>query len=151
MIKRFWRLVEHYLTRKIGVEIKCCLTFFMMLCFYSIYKLAIGSDSANIWHMLQMVLLAYVLDWIQLLLHADFDEVDSLGLKEWLVVLVGSAVYTAAAWLFCWFDGSVSVIIGFGAYMVAVYLCTFLIYAIKRGIDAKLLNEELKAFQAREE
>ena len=101
--------------------------------------------------MLQMVLLAYVLDWIQALVRADFDEVDRLGWKEWLVTLLGSAIYACAGWLLDWFDGRVAVTVGFGAYMVVVYWCTFWIYAIKRAIDAKLLNEELKAFQARTE
>jgi len=33
--------------------------------------------------------------------------------------------------------------------MVIAYLCTFLIYKIKRVIDAKLLNMDLKYFKER--
>ena len=99
--------------------------------------------------MLEMVLLAYVLEWIQVLLHSDFDEVDRLGLKEWLVILIGSLVYAVAGHFGSWFDKSISVCAGFWLYMVVAYLCTFLIYAIKRAIDAKLLNNDLKHFQER--
>lgn len=149
MSKRIRTFLEQYLTRKIGAEIKCCLTFFLILCFYCIYRWICGFTQAGMIHMLEMVWLAYILEWIQVLMHSDFDEVDRLQLKEWLVILIGSAVYALIGHFCGWFDGKVIVGIGFGVYMVIAYLCTFWIYAIKRAIDAKMLNNDLKHFHER--
>ena len=151
MSKKVWPFFERYLTMKIGVEIKCCLSFLLILCYYCIYRLFCGIADASILHMLEMILLAYVLGWIQVLLGSDFDEVDRLRLKEWLVVLLGSCVYALAGHWGSWFDGNIPVCIGFGIYMVCAYLCTFLVYKLKRVIDAKHLNDDLKLFQKREE
>lgn len=149
MIKKIWAFIEQYLTRKIGAEIKCCLTFFLILCFYCIYRLLSGFTDAVILHMLEMVLLAYVLEWIQLLMHSDFDEVDRLGIKEWLVVLVGSSIYALVGHFGNWFEQSIGAGVCFFLYMACAYLCTFLVYKIKRVIDAKHLNDDLKQFQKR--
>lgn len=140
-------LFEEYLTRKIGAEIKCCLTFLLILCYYCAYKLVIGFEAAGILHMFEMVWTAYILEWIQVLLHSDFDEVDRLSLKEWFVVLGGSLIYALISLLCGWFAGNIPVTIGFFVYMIVAYLCTYLIYKIKRTIDAKMLNNDLRAFQ----
>lgn len=149
MSKKIWSFLERYLTMKIGVEFKCCISFFCILCFYCVYRLVLGAMDASIAHMVEMVFLAYLLGWIQALVGSDFDEVDRLGLKEWLVILLGSFAYALTAHWGRWFDGSTGIIIGFGLYMVGVYLSTFLMYKMKRAIDAKLLNEDLKDFQDR--
>lgn len=148
-MKKILEFIERYLTRKIGVEIKCCLMFFMILCFYCGYKLIGGTMDANILHMLEMVLLAYLLGWIQALIGSDFDEVDKLCTKDWTVVLVGSSIYTIASFAFGWFEKNLIVTAVFAGYMIVTYLCIFLIYKIKRAIDAKLLNDDLKQFQQR--
>ena len=142
-------LLEGYLTRKIGAEIKCCLTFFLILCYYCAYRLIIGFDGASILHMFEMVWVAYILEWIQVLLHSDFDEVDRLSLKEWLVILGGSLIYALISLLCGWFASTIPMIVGFFVYMIVVYLCTYLVYKIKRTIDAKMLNDDLKSFQER--
>lgn len=149
MSKKVRMFLESYLTKKIGAEIKCCLAFFLILCFYCAYRWIMGFTEAGIIHMLEMVWLAYVLQWIQILLHSDFDEVDTLGFKEWSLILIGSFSYSFVGYLGNWFDKSVVVSIGFWFYMVCCYLCTFLIYKIKRVIDAKHLNKDLKLFQER--
>lgn len=149
MSKKILSYIEQYLTKKIGTEIKCCLTFFLILCFYCLYRWVGGLTEAGIIHMLEMILLAYVLQWIQVLIHADFDEVDRLGLKEWMVILLGSLIYAFVGHIGKWFDNSIAVSIAFWFYMVIAYLCTFLIYKIKRVIDAKLLNMDLKHFKER--
>lgn len=141
--------IERYLTQKIGAEIKCCLTFLLILCFCCIYRWVNGFTEAGIIHMLEMVWAAYILEWVQVLTHCDFDEVDRLGIKEWLLILVGSLVYAVLSHFLGWFDGSIYVAVGFGVYMVICYLCTFWVYAIKRSIDAKMLNSDLKKFQER--
>lgn len=151
MNKKLWALVERWLTIKIGVEIKCCLSFFLMLFFYCVYRLLGGVTDANIWHIAEMIAVAYVFGWVQALLHADYDEMDHLGLKEWVVIIASGIVYGLTAWLGGWFDGSLAVTLLFLVYMIACGLCTLLIYYIKRSIDAKLLNDDLKEFQQRSE
>lgn len=99
--------------------------------------------------MLEMVWAAYILEWVQVLVHCDFDEVDRLGLKEWIMIICGSAVYAVTGHFLGWFDGNIAICLGFGAYMIVAYLCTFWVYAIKRSIDAKMLNSDLKKFQER--
>lgn len=151
MSKRLWALIERWLTIKIGVEIRCCLTFFLMLFFYCVYRLLIGSAEANIWHIVEMIGAAYLFGWVQALLHADFDEMDRVGLKEMAVMTAGAAVYTLTAVLGGWFDGSLRIAGLFMVYMIGCGLCTVLICWIKRTIDARLLNDDLKEFQQRSE
>lgn len=149
MNKKIWNLIERYLTKKIGVEIKCCLMFLLILCFYCIYRWIGGISEASIIHMLEMVLLAYVIGWIQTLIHSDFDEIDHLRIKECLFIILCSFVYVIIAYLGNWFDKSIGIGIIYGFYMICAYLCTFMVYKIKRVIDAKHLNEDLKKFQER--
>ena len=49
--------------------------------------------------MAEMMAAAYLFGWVQALLHADVDEMDRLGLKEWAVLISGAAVYALTAWL----------------------------------------------------
>ena len=150
MREKFRTLVEEYLTRKIGVEIKCCLMFFMLLCFYAGYRLIGGFQEASILYMIEMVILAYILGWIQMLVGSDFDEVDTLNVKDWSVVVSGSAAYSLASFVFGWFERDLAISFVFAVYMVIAYLGIFLIHQIKRAIDAKLLNNDLQKFQKRE-
>lgn len=149
MSKRLWALVERWLTIKIGVEIRCCLSFFLMLFYYCVYRLLGGVAEAGILHLTEMVLLAYLVGWVQALLKADFDQIDRIGWKEAAVLTGGAAAYGLAAWLFGWFDGKTGVVLLFFVYMVCCGLATFWMCQLKRAIDAKLLNDELQAFQHR--
>ena len=149
MSKKVRYFFECYVTRKIGVEIKCCLMFFLILCFYCIYRWVVSFKQADIIHMLEMVLLAYVIGWIQPLLHYDFDEIDALSPREWILVIISAAIYSGVGHLAGWFDGKIGVCIGFGFYIECAYLCFYLIYKIKRTIDAKHLNEDLQRFQSK--
>ena len=149
MSKRLWLLMERWLTIKIGVEIRCCLSFFLMLFYYCVYRLLGGVTEAGILHIAEMVLLAYLVGWAQALLKADFDQIDRIGWKEAAVLLAGSAAYGLAAWLFGWFDGKSAVTLLFVLYMICCGLATFWMCRLKRAIDAKLLNDELQAFQHR--
>lgn len=150
MTKKLMALIERWITVKIGVEVRCCLTFFLMAFFYCMYRLLTGSAEASIWHLAEMMGAAYIFGWIQALLHADFDEMDRLGPKEWTVLISGAAVYALTAWLGGWFAGS-SLITGlFFLYMIGCGLATLLIYYIKRTIDSRLLGDDLKQFQQHE-
>lgn len=151
MAKRSWGLAELWLTRKIGVELRCCLSFFLILFYYSVFRLLCGVTEASILHMAEMMLLAYLVGWVQSLLRADFDEIDGFGVKETAVLIIGPAVYALGGWLWGWFGGNVVATVLYFVYMIGCGLSTYLLCRIKRSIDAKLLNEDLKAFKSREE
>ena len=63
------------------------------------------------------------------------------------MVIVSSVVYAIVGHFAGWFDGNAGVGVGFGFYIVCAYLCSYLIYKIKRTIDAKHLNEDLNQFK----
>lgn len=62
-------------------------------------------------------------------------------------VIISSLVYAVVGHFAGWFDGNIGVCIAFGFYMVCAYLCSYLVYKIKRTIDTKHLNEDLQKFQ----
>lgn len=142
-------LWERYLTTEIGIEFKACLYFFCILLFYSMYRIINGSFEANIIHMAEMIFTTYIMGYVQVYLLSNFDEGEQIKGKEILYIILCSFIYTGVSVLCGWFDRSVIVSIVFTLYMMFAYICAFLIYKIKRNIDAKFLNEDLKAFQER--
>lgn len=140
---------ECYLSKEIGIEFKACLYFFCILLFYSMYRIIGGNLEASIIHMAEMILLTYVMGYVQVYLLSNFDEGEHIKGKEILYIILCSSIYTGASILGSWFDRDVIVSICFILYMMFAYICAFLVYKIKRNIDAKFLNEDLKAFQER--
>ena len=143
-------ILQQYFTQKIGAEIKCCLTFFYMVCFYWVYKWANGFTEASIVQMAAMLWTGYIMEWIQQLIGCDFFETDSLGKKELAVIFIGSSVYSLLGHLLKWFDGNIAVDLGFFGYMALAYFCTFAVCKVKRIIDGKALNSDLRKFKERE-
>ena len=141
-------LFERYLTKEIGIEFKACLYFFTQLFFYSVFRLCTGRTEASIPHMAEMIFACYIIGYIQVYLLWNFDEADSLGLKEIAGMLICTALYTGLSFLCKWFEGNIWVTLGFAAYIILAYICTFLVYKVKRNIDDKKLNEDLKMFQS---
>ena len=140
-------LWELYLTKEIGIEFKACLYFFAFLFFYCTYRVINGIYDASILHMTELILICYVIGYIQVYLLWNFDEADKLGIKEVIGMVICTAVYCALSWLFNWFSKSILVTALFAAYILLVYFCVYLIYKYKREIDDKKLNEDLKFFQ----
>ena len=149
MNKKLCALLERWLTIKIGVEVRCCLSFFLMLFYYCVFRLLSASTQADIWHITQMILIAYLFGWVQALLHADYDEMDRLGAKQWLVLAASGAVYGVTAQIGGWFGENRVAALLFPLYMILCGLSTVLIYYIKRTIDARLLNSDLEQFKSR--
>lgn len=144
-------LLERYLVVEIGIEFKACIYFFSILFFYSMYRLLCGSMEASILHMGEMIFLTYGMGYLQKYGLANFDEADRLGLKEIAYLLLCAGIYTVVSWLGGWFDRHVSVTIFYALFMALAYVCGFLVYKVKRTLDAKQLNEDLRAFQGRDE
>lgn len=140
---------ERYLIEEIGIEFKACLYFFCILFFYSVYRILGGSFEAGIIHMGEMILLAYGMGYAQVYLLSNFDEGEQLGVREILYMVLCSAIYTGISFWGKWFERNVAVSVAFFLYMMFAYICAFLVYKFKRDIDAKMLNEDLKAFQER--
>ena len=58
-------------------------------------------------------------------------------------------IYTTASWFFGWFDKNLTVTIGFFLFVIFAYFCGFLVYKIRRTLESKALNNDLKAFKER--
>ncbi|WP_455717380.1 DUF3021 family protein, partial [Anaerosporobacter sp.] len=125
------------------------LYFFCILFFYSMYRIIGGSFEASIIHMAEMIFLTYVMGYLQVFLLSNFDEGEQLKGKEILYIILCSTIYIGVSVLCGWFNRGVIVSVCFGLYMMIAYIGVLLIYKLKRNIDAKLLNEDLKAFQER--
>ncbi|MBP5624408.1 MAG: DUF3021 family protein [Lachnospiraceae bacterium] len=138
---------ERFLTKEIGIEFKACLYFFAILFFYSVYRIITGSWDASIVHMAEMIVLAYAMGYLQVYLLSGFDEADTLGIKEILYMVICTAIYAACSYFCEWFDKKLTVTLIFAAYVALTYFCAFLVYKIRRSIDNRILNEELKEFK----
>lgn len=141
--------LERYLLEEIGVEFKACIYFFCYLFYYSMYKLLGGNINASIIHMTEMIFLTYGMCYLQIYIMKNFDEGEKFKIGELLLSMVCSGVYTLVSWLGGWFDGNVPVTVGFFLYVILAYICGFLVYKIRRTLESKTLNEELKAFKER--
>lgn len=141
--------LERYLLEEIRVEFKACLYFFCYLFFYSIYKLAGGNTEASIIHMTELIFLTYGMCYLQIYFMNGFDEGEKFKFKELLLSMLCGLIYTAASWFFGWFDKNVPVTIGFFVFVVFAYFCGFWVYKIRRILESKALNNDLKAFKER--
>lgn len=137
------------LAQEIGVEFKASIYFLCILSFYAIYRLLCGSTEASILHMTEMVCLAYAMGYFQLYLLDNFDEGESLRARELIYLLLCASIYALASYVGNWFSRDIMVSVIFEGYMIFAYFCAFLIYKVKRNVDEKMLNEDLKAFQER--
>ncbi len=138
---------ERYLTNEIGIEFKSCLYFFAILFFYCVYRIINGSFEASIIHMTEMILICYVIGYIQVYLLWNFDEADKLGVKECFGMVLCTLLYGLLSYFCKWFDGHIVPTLLLAAYILVCYVCVFIIYRSKRRIDDKKLNEELRLFQ----
>lgn len=140
-------LWELYLTKEIGIEFKACLYFFAFLFYYCVFRLINGVYDASILHMTELILACYIIGYIQVYLLWNFDEADSLRIKEIAGMVGCTCVYCLLSWFFNWFNKNLLVTLIFATYILLVYVCVYLIYKYKRIIDDKKLNEDLKLFQ----
>ena len=104
---------------------------------------------ASIIHMLEMILMTYGMCYLQIYLMENFDEGERLGVKEVLYMMLCVGIYTGISYWGKWFDRKLIVTFFYAVYMIVAYVCAFMVYKVKRDIDGKLLNEDLKAFQER--
>ena len=140
-------LWERYLTKEIGIEFKACLYFFAILFFYCMYRIITGSMDASIIHMAEMIFACYIIGYIQVYLLWNFDEADTVEVREIAGVAICTLIYSLLSHFLGWFDGNIYVTLGLAAYLIVTYVCVILIYKTKRNIDDKKLNEDLALFK----
>ena len=142
---------ERYLATEIGIEFKACLYFYCILVFYSVFRILNGSLEASILHMAEMILTTYLMGDLQVYLLSNFDEGEQFSGRSFGYSVLCSLLYTVVAWICGWYGKSGLVLGLFFAFMLLSYVCVFLIYKLKRDIDTRKLNEDLKAFQERKQ
>ena len=142
-------ILERFLSKEIGIEIKTCIYFCCILAYYFIFRIMMGSWDASIIHMIEMILVTYVMCYVQLYLLSDFDEMDEFHWKIIIFSMLCSGIYVLLAIFFNWYDRNKVADVGFFVFMLFCYLCYFVICRAKRRIDTRLLNEELREFQMR--
>ena len=49
---------------------------------------------------------AYIMGYLQVMLLKNFDEAENITRREFLSMLLCTAIYTGCSYLFCWFDRS---------------------------------------------
>ena len=119
-----------------------------ILFFYCVCRIMEGNWNAGILHMTEMILLTYGMGYFQLFCLNNFDEGERLGLREVFYILLCAGIYTLVAWICKWFDNSL-LLLFFFLYLCLGYVCAYWLYKVKRDLDSKALNGELKEFQER--
>ena len=148
-MKKIWESerLRKYLSIEIGIEYKACLYFFVLLFFYSMYRVIMGVYEASLLHMLEMICATYGMGYLQVLALGNFDEAESLS-PGWLFKdLLCSALYTGIGVLCGWFDGSIPAAAVFAVFCVVMFFCGYLANRLKRDIDTEQLNVMLQAYK----
>lgn len=138
---------KKFLSLEIGIEIKACLYFVIILFYYFLYCVLNGSLYASIILMAEIVLTAYAMSYLQVYALKNFDESEQFDLKTAMRSLACAAIYTTVSYALNWFDKNTTATLCFFAYMLLCYVCVFLIYKIKRDIDTTQLNRELEQYK----
>lgn len=138
---------KKYLSFEIGIDFKTCIYSFIVLFFYSIYRIFQGSLLASIITMGEMIASAYMIGYIQVYLLKNFDEAEQLGIQECFAVFLCSTLYTVVSYILDWYDRNISATLLFFLYMIICYLSVFLAYKIKRDMETAALNRELEDFK----
>ena len=99
--------------------------------------------------MAEMILVTYIMGYIQVFLLWNFDEAEQLGKKEILGICICTPLYAFVSYVCNWFDRNICVTIGFVLYVVLFYVCVYFVYRCRRRIDDKILNSDLEMFKAK--
>lgn len=142
---------KKFLSLEIGIEIKACLYYAIILFYYFLYCILNGSLYASIILMAEIVLTAYAMSYLQVYALKNFDESEQFDGKTVMLSILCAAIYTIVSYALNWFGQNMTATFCFFGYMLLCYLCIFLIYKIKRDIDTNQLNRELERFKNRKD
>ena len=138
---------DKFLSAEIEIEFKASLYFYTILFFYFAYQLYNGSFSAGIVIIVEMILTAYIMGFIQVFLLDNFDETENFTWKEALKVVCCSLIYVAVSYLGGWFDRNLIVTAIYLVFMFGCYGCVYWLYSVRRAICTKQMNKELENFK----
>lgn len=138
---------KKFLAWEISIEIKACLYFAIILFYYFLYCILQGSFYASILCMVEIILTAYAVSYLQVYVLKNFDESECFSGSVIGKSLLCTAIYTTTGYILNWFDRNRIATLCFFAYMLLAYICVFLIYKIKRDFDTASLNRELEHFK----
>lgn len=148
---RFSKGFQRYLKIEVMVDYKACIYFFCMLFFYCMYLLTQHIFAANMLHMLEMIIAAYVMGYLQVCLFSNFDEAEHIGKKEIIFMFICTLLYTGCSYLFGWFDKNPAATGLFALFIFLSFWCMYLANKIKRAADTEQLNEMLAAYKQTDE
>lgn len=140
------KLFKKLLLMEISVEIYACVYFLCNLTFYCTVQLVRGSQEANIWVMLQMIIVAYVGQYIYVIF-GDIEKSGHFGWKEGITQLMIFSLYAVVSYYGNWFDKKLPVMLGFFVYLVIMYSAVNWVMYISRRNDTKMLNNLLDEFK----
>ncbi len=138
---------EKFIAAEIGIEFKAALYFYSIMFFYFAFQFITGSRQAEIIILLEMVAATYAIGYIQVFLLGNFDEAEQFTWIEALKIIGCSLLYTGLSWLLGWFDRQPFYTALFFVFMLIFYGCTCWLYAVRRQVTTRELNQELDAFK----
>ena len=143
----FIRGFKKYFSVEIAIEYKACLYFYAIVFFYCVCLALKGRFQADVLHMCEIILTTYLMGYLQVYLLDNFDEAETLGKREAVYILICTAIYTTASYLFGWFGRSPIATLIFFGFIAFAYWCVYLINKIKRNIDTENLNDMLDQYK----
>ena len=139
--------IERLLLKELGIEFKAALYFYTMFFFYFAYRIWSGSIQANLVVLVEMIVVTYVMAWLQLFLLGNFDEAEKVDISVIIKVICSAVVYAGISYLGNWFDRNLIVTAIYFVFMIACYGCVYWVYSFRRIVCTKEMNEELRAFK----
>ena len=106
-----------------------------------------GIYTAEIIIMAEMIFTTYIIGYVQVFLLKNFDESDHFNGYFFIRSLSCSALYTLISIICNWFGNTVLISLIFFGFVEFMYICVFWINYIKRNLESKELNQELKRFK----
>lgn len=142
---------KKYLRIEVIVDYKACIYFFCILFFYCMYLISQYIFAASMLHMLEMIVAAYVMGYLQVCLFRNFDEAEHIGKIEMLFMFFCVLLYTGCSYLFGWFDRNLLVTGLFALFMFGSFWCMYFANKIKRAVDTEQLNIMLETYKQKGE
>ncbi len=138
---------DKFLSREIEIEFKAALYFYTILFFYFACQLFSGSMTADIIIIIEMIVTAYVMGFVQVYMLGNFDEAEQFTRKEALKIVGCSAAYSIVSYLGGWFERDLLITAIYFVFMFAAYGSAYWLYSVRRAVNTREMNRELEAFK----
>ena len=140
---------EEVLSQEIAIKYKAGIYSLCHLLYFALYLLSQQKNQIGLLQLAEIVLLAWLVNHLQVYLGDNFDEADQISGKWWFSAIICSILYLLAATLLNWFEGDKLATLGFGFFQLFCYLGVYINNKIKRQIDSRQLNQQLQDFKKR--